>query len=454
MRHGLADSSRRALAGPGGGGAVLVASALLGWACAGTPPPEGTPLPEGIAREGTPPPEAAAPEVGAERPIAETITSEPMVRVGVEIGVSSAVIMSTAGLRVLDGQSGEVLEASGEEILRFEASEGTLLVESGGRIGEGRPRLVVEPLDPAIPIVLAGKPYHGAAELLVDPARGLVVINRIGLEEYLLGVVPAEIGRRRPEEFEAVKAQAVAARTYAISSLGSRDSLGFDVFATVEDQAYGGVDVEQADVDRAVRETEGEILTYDGAVVLALYHSTCGGRTATRYEVWGEPDLPYLRSIRDRGPGGEDFSAISPRYTWRESWTPDEMNGPVRAELAGRLGVPPASIGRILEIRVLSRTEGDRVDELEIVATGGRYVIRKNDIRFVLRSSEGSILGSTDFRVLRGRVDGDGVLVEGRGYGHGIGMCQWGAIGRARAGQDYRQILAAYYTGVKLEKLY
>jgi stage II sporulation protein D len=130
------------------------------------------------------------------------------------------------------------------------------------------------------------------------------------------------------------------------------------------------------------------------------------------------------------------------------------MNGLVRAELAGRLGVPPTSIGRILEIRVLSRTEEDRVDELEIAATGGRYVIRKNDIRFVLRPSEGRILGSTDFRVLHGRVDGDGVLVEGRGYGHGIGMCQWGAIGRARAGQDYRQILAAYYTSVRLEKLY
>lgn len=441
------------MTGPGGSRGVLLASALLCWACAGTPPPERTPPPEGTAPEAAAP-EGTAPEAGAERPITETITSEPTVRVGIEIGVASAVIMSTAGLRVLDGESGEVLEASGKEILRFEASEGAFLVESGGLIGDGRPRLLIEPLDPAIPIVLAGKPYHGAAELLVDPVRGLVVINRIGLEEYLLGVVPAEIGRRRPEEFDAVKAQAVAARTYAISSLGSRDSLGFDVFATVEDQAYGGVDLERAEIDRAVRETEGEILTYDGAVVLALYHSTCGGRTATRYEVWAEPDLPYLRSVRDRGSGGEDFCAISPRYTWRESWTPDEMNGLVRAELAGRLGVPPTSIGRILEIRVLSRTEEDRVDELEIAATGGRYVIRKNDIRFVLRPSEGRILGSTDFRVLHGRVDGDGVLVEGRGYGHGIGMCQWGAIGRARAGQDYRQILAAYYTSVRLEKLY
>jgi len=454
MRRGSADSSRPALTGPGGSGRALVASALLCWACAGTPPPEGTLPPEGTAPDVTPPRARTAPEVVAERPITETITSEPTVRVGVEVGVSSVAIMSTAGLRVLDGESGEVLEASGEEILRFEASEGTLLVESGGRIGDGRPRLVVEPLDPAIPIVLSGKRYHGAAELLVDPARGIVVINRIGLEEYLRGVVPAEIGRRPPEEFDAVKAQAVAARTYAISSLGSRDSLGFDVFATVEDQAYGGVDLERAEIDRAVRETEGEILTYDGAVVLALYHSTCGGRTATRYEVWAEPDLPYLRSVRDRAAGGDDFCAISPRYTWRESWTPDEMNGLVRAELAGRLGVPPTSIGRILEIRVLSRTEEDRVDELEIAATGGRYVIRKNDIRFVLRSSEGRILGSTDFRVLHGRVDANGVLVEGRGYGHGIGMCQWGAIGRARAGQDYRQILAAYYTGARLEKLY
>jgi len=436
--------------------------ALLGWSCAGSPPPE-PPAPDEPSRAepraGEPPqvdPRAAQPPAGAPTPkrIDELITSEPLIRVGIEVGTPLAVIMSTSGLRVRDGASGEELVSAREEIVRFEPSAGgASLVEPAGRVDQALPSFIVEPLDPGADVVIAGKTYRGAAEVVADRSRGLIVINRLGLEEYLLGVVPAEIGRRAPEEFAAVRAQAVAARTYTISHLGRRDSLGFDLFATVEDQVYGGLEVERRDVERAINETRGEILTFDGQVVSAFYHSTCGGRTATREEVWGEPDLPYLRSVRDVG-GGEDYCAISPRYRWRESWTADEMNGYVRAELASRLGVSPSSVGRISGIRVLSRTEGDRVDQLEVEASGGRYVLRKNEIRWVLQPAEGRILGSTDFVVRQGRLEDGEIVVEGRGFGHGIGMCQWGAIGRARAGQGYREILAAYYQDAAVQRLY
>jgi stage II sporulation protein D len=387
--------------------------------------------------------------------ITERITSEPVIRVGVEIGVRAPAVMSTGGLRVRDAASGAELLETREEILRFErASGGAILVDPAGRIDGTRSHLIIEPIDPSLGVIIAGTKYRGAAEIVSDEKRGLTVINRLDLEAYLLGVVPAEIGPRPPEEFSAVKAQAVAARTYTIASLGSRDSLGFDVFATVEDQAYGGVEVERAEIDRAIRETAGEILTFEGQAALALYHSTCGGRTATRYEVWGEPDLPYLRSVRDGENGSDDFCAISPRHRWQESWTAASMNGFVRAALAERLGVTPASVGRVRGIRVLSRTEHDRVDQLEIEADGGRYVVRKNDIRWVLRPTEARILRSTDFVVRQGRVADAEIVVEGRGFGHGIGMCQWGAIGRARDGQSYRQILAAYYQGAEIAKLY
>jgi stage II sporulation protein D len=415
--------------------------ALFGWSCAGGPPPD-PPAPEEPSRaeprRTEPPPvdpRAARPQAGpAATRIVELITSEPLIRVGIEVGTPSAVIMSTSGLRVRDGASGEELVSAGEEIVRFEPSAGgASLVEPAGRVDQALPSFIVEPLDHGADVVIAGKTYRGAAEVIADRTRGLIVINRLGLEDYLLGVVPAEIGRRSPEEFAAVRAQAVAARTYTISHLGRRDSLGFDLFATVEDQVYGGLEVERRDVERAINETRGEILIFDGQPVSAFYHSTCGGRTATREEVWGEPDLPYLRSVRDAG-GGEDYCAISPRYRWRESWTADEMNGFVRAELASRLGVSPSSVGRISGIRVLSRTEGDRVDQLEVEASGGRYVLRKNEIRWVLQPAEGRILGS--------------------GFGHGIGMCQWGAIGRARAGQAYQEILAAYYQDAAVQRLY
>jgi stage II sporulation protein D len=436
--------------------------AVFGWSCAGGPPPD-PPIPDeppgGEPRRAEPPPvdpRAAPPPAGpsAATPIDELITSEPLIRVGIEVGMPSAVIMSTAGLRVRDGASGEELVSAGEEIVRFEPSSGgASLVEPAGRVDRALPSFIVEPLERGADVVIASKTYRGAAEVVADRSRGLIVINRLGLEDYLLGVVPAEIGRRTPEEFAAVRAQAVAARTYTISHLGRRDSLGFDLFATVEDQVYGGLEVERRDVERAISETRGEILIFDGQPVSAFYHSTCGGRTATREEVWGEPNLPYLRSVRDGG-GGEDYCAISPRYRWRESWTADEMNGFVRAELASRLGTSPSSVGRISGIRVLSRTEHDRVDQLEVEASGRRYVLRKNEIRWVLQPAEGRILGSTDFVVRQGRLEDGDIVVEGRGFGHGIGMCQWGAIGRARAGQGYREILAAYYQDAAVQRLY
>ncbi len=430
--------------------------AVFGWSCAGGPPPD-PPAPEEPSRAEPPPVDPRAARSGAPPSatrIDEIITSEPLIRVGIEIGTPSAVIMSTSGLRVRDGVSGEELVSAGEEIVRFEPSAGgASMVEPAGRVDQALPSFIVEPLDRGADVVIAGKTYRGAAEVVADRSRGLIVINRLGLEDYLLGVVPAEIGRRTPEEFAAVRAQAVAARTYTISHLGRRDSLGFDLFATVEDQVYGGLEVERPDVERAIDETRGEILVFDGQPVSAFYHSTCGGRTATREEVWGEPDLPYLRSVRDAG-GGEDYCAISPRYRWRVSWTVDEMNGFVRAELASRLGTSPSSVGHISGIRVLSRTENDRVDQLEVEASGGRYVVRKNEIRWVLQPAEGRILGSTDFVVRQGRVEDGEIIVEGRGFGHGIGMCQWGAIGRARAGEGYREILAAYYRDAAVQRLY
>jgi stage II sporulation protein D len=362
--------------------------------------------------------------------------------------------MSTSGLRVRNGLDGKELVSAGEEILRFESGAGgASLVEPAGRVGQVLPLFIVEPVAEGADVVIGGKAYRGAVEVVADPSRGLIVINRLGLEDYLLGVVPAEIGRRAPEELAAVRAQAVAARTYTLSHLGRRDSLGFDLFATVEDQVYGGLEAERTEVGRAIEETRGEILVFDGRPVSAFYHSTCGGRTASREEVWSEPNLPYLRSVRD-ADGGDDFCSISPRYRWRESWSADEMNGFVRAELAARLGVSPSSVGRILGLRVLSRTEGDRVDQLEVEAEGGRYVLRKNEIRWVLQPAEGRILGSTDFVVRQGRLEEGEIVVEGRGFGHGIGMCQWGAIGRARAGQSYRDILAAYYQDAVVQRLY
>ena len=149
---------------------------------------------------------------------------------------------------------------------------------------------------------VSGRPYRGSAELRVAGDGRVSAINVLPLEDYLLGVVPLEIGPRGNDEMAAVEAQAVAARTYAVAQLGGQLEMGFDLFGTVDDQAYGGMAAERDESTRAVRRTAGKILLYDGRPIRAYYHSTCGGRTAAVEEVMDRPPAPYLQPVSDRAP--------------------------------------------------------------------------------------------------------------------------------------------------------
>jgi stage II sporulation protein D len=288
------------------------------------------------------------------------------------------------------------------------------------------------------------------------PGR-VTAINQVDMEAYLLGVVPREIGRVGEELLEAAKAQAVAARTYAVRYLGRRESLGFDVFATVQDQVYGGLQDEHDPVSRAVRETAGEIMMHSGQPIEAFYHSTCAGQTAAIEEVWNEAPRPYLRSVVDRDPQGEAYDRTSSRFTWTQRWTAREITDILNRTLADSLPAGVSNIGEIQEMRVLERTPSDRIRRMRITTTNGTFHVGGDRIRWILPVQSGAILNSSKFDVelVRG-ADGrlQEVVATGGGWGHGIGMCQVGAMGRARAGQDYRSILTTYYTGVEIVRLY
>jgi len=386
---------------------------------------------------------------------------DPYLRVGLAVGPDSVVVASPGGLRVRDLATGrEASEGQGPEAWRlFPAADGGVMAVSGGPSGGGdtlpgaRQDLLLEPRS-GPGLLIDGRPYRGAAEVLALPDRGLVVINRVRMEAYLRGVVPLEIGPRSAGEAEAVRAQAVAARTYALANLGRRDSLGFDVFGTVEDQVYGGRDAERPEADAAVRSTAGEVLTWRGRPIRAYYHADGGGRTAAVHEVWNLPDAPYLRSVPDRRPDGSDWGEGDPHHVWEERWTASELRASLAAGLAGYYGVDTVDVGRVRSVRVLDRTESGRVRRLEVRAEGGRYVLERNDVRFALRRPDGRVLPSTLFDVVDGAGAAGGLVLRGRGNGHGVGMCQWGAIGRARAGQGYREILDAYYPGARLRRVY
>lgn len=297
-----------------------------------------------------------------------------------------------------------------------------------------------------------GARYRGQI-VVVPHGDSLAVINRVPLEEYLRSVVAVEMGPRIARDSSALQAQAVAARSYAVVRRGNRER-GFDVYSSVLDQAYRGLDVENSAASAAVDRTRGLVLFHDGRVVDAVYSSTCGGSTAEASEVWGNRTAPYLQRVSDRiGETDRYYCDIAPRFRWIQELSLSELNANLAQYLARYASVPAGGPGRARQLFIADTTPSGRVGTLMVETDRGSFPLRGNDIRFVMRTPGGAILNSTYFSVESEQADGglgNGVIFRGRGYGHGIGMCQWGAIGRSRAGQSFRTILATYYPGTSL----
>jgi stage II sporulation protein D len=286
------------------------------------------------------------------------------------------------------------------------------------------------------------------------------VVDRVPLESYLLGVISAEMGRRSPAEQEALRAQAIVSRTFALRNLRRWQALGFDAYATVADQVYGGVATETPEGQAAVQGTRGLILTYGGAPIDAFFYSTCGGRTADGTEVFRAANRPYLRSMPDLAPDGVAYCSISPRFRWHEEWTGEALRATLQRTLTalppGTVGAAAGDVSEVRDVRVNLRTPSGRVGELAIGLPSGDVLVDGPAVRRVLRPAAGELLRSSVFTLRVSRATGQvtRLVADGSGAGHGVGFCQWGAVGRARAGQDYQQILAAYYPGAVLERLY
>lgn len=253
------------------------------------------------------------------------------------------------------------------------------------------------------------------------------VINRIGLEDYVASTVGGEMMSSWPRE--ALRAQAVAARTYALHQAARNRDSDWDVRATTASQVYNGVEAETAQTRSATRATAGEVLTYGGEPILAVFHSTAGGRTETAAEVWGE-DLPYLREVEVED---EDDA---PHTYWRTTFA--------SAALQGILEAAGVEVGRLGSIEVEVRTRSGRVKRLIVRGDAGRVDLRGSALKAVVGSLG---LRSTLFDI---RETPEGFAFVGSGYGHGVGMSQWGARAMARHGASYRRILARFYPGAQL----
>jgi stage II sporulation protein D len=379
-----------------------------------------------------------------------------LIRVALSSGVPAVEIGSTGDWALLEQQSGGLLlRVSSGELWKIEAVGRSMRAARGSVTTAARSGpLIARPERAADFMTVNGKRYRGEIVLHVLDT-GLLVANRLHLEDYLRGVVPLEIGRRVEGEEAAVAAQAVAARSYASIRLTGGSERLYDVVATVQDQVYGGADAETGIADAAVWATRGLVLTYGGRVVNAPYHSTCGGSTAEVSEVWYRSrNEPFLQRVSDRiGQSDRFYCDPSPRFRWSKTLERSTLAAALDRYLAQYVRVPAGRIGSPRDLQVDGKTPSGRVAALAVRTDRGRYLLRGNDVRFVMRVPNGEILNSTYFSV-RTERDAAGRLAratfDGGGYGHGIGMCQWGAIGRARAGFDFRSILSTYYPGTSL----
>jgi stage II sporulation protein D len=267
------------------------------------------------------------------------------------------------------------------------------------------------------------------------------------MDEYVRGVVPLEIGTASPGDAAAVEAQAVTARSYAVTRLGS--ARAWDMTATTQDQVYGGADAETQVGNASVDATEGLVLLYGGIVVNAPYHANCGGSTAAPQDSWRASAEPYLQRVSDRIPGTNRYYCDqAPRFRWTRTFGGAELRDAV-ARYVRTLPGGAGGIGAVTNVTVTAVTPAGRVGALTVDTDRGRWSLRGNEIRAALRSSAGELLYSTYFSVdvVPGRTGVEQLILKGGGNGHGVGMCQSGAIGRARAGQDFRTILRTYYPG-------
>jgi stage II sporulation protein D (peptidoglycan lytic transglycosylase) len=264
----------------------------------------------------------------------------------------------------------------------------------------------------------------------VRRGKGFSVVNRVDLEEYVKGVVPSEVSSTWHPEM--LKAQAVAARTYALYQQMLSATREYDVAATVQDQVYRGKQGIDVGILRAVEETRGLVVTYLGAPIYAAFSSTAAGLTEDAMNVWSK-EYPYLKGVEC------PFDLASPYYQWKSSFKIDTLEQNLRQQ-----GFP---VGTIATITPLAFSRGGRVAKLRVLHSGGELVLRGEELR---KAVGYTIIPSTQFAI---ESIGRDVVLSGFGAGHAVGMCQWGAKELAELGYSFSTILQYYYPGTELQNM-
>lgn len=420
--------------------------------------------------------------------LAEAGPAAPLIRVGVWSNQSNIILSAEASFTLVDS-------ATKEELGSFKAKEKvTVTVKEGAIAVNGRPvaarAIAVQLADqPAAAVEVNRRAYRGSVAIHRTVGKGgLTVVNTLPVEEYLYGIIAREISPAWP--LEAVKAQAVAARTYALHSMGKHKDDGYDVCATTDCQVYGGKTAEDSRAIKAVDDTRGMVVTYQGKPIAAYFHGSGGGYTENSENVWGAA-YPYLRGV-------PDFDQSSPHHKWEKAMTAKEVEtalesaginvGVLRTIELSPLAKPPVFApdrgvsGRLKEVRLTGSSGSVTVSGAKL-----RTVLGLNsslfDVKITLPADKQvefeftDSYGTRDVKVVEikakplpeksdkpgvhritGRTN-ETIVFSGFGWGHGLGLSQWGAKAmaeKAPAGDTayFKEILKHYYTGVDIRKLY
>ena len=373
---------------------------------------------------------ASAKSAKASVTAAQPAKQAPDLRVGLASGRASLTITPAGGKATVQTGSSKTITLAANTAAAIRWQAGAFFVGREKLRGEV---LVIRPAAKAGELSLDGRRYRGALELR-HKGSGLTAVNIVPVNGYLRSVVPEEMPVDWPAE--AIKAQSVAARSFALASRGRHASEGYDLCTTTHCQLYTGTAAEKSASNAAIKATRGEVLTYGGKPIEALFHTDSGGMTENSEDVWGS-HVPYLRAAKD-----------TPAKTM--PWTKTISRADLERKLAAKghdigkvrsIALSPLAIGRSAK----DRTASGRVKTMTVKGTKGTATLSGTTWRSLLG------LKSTLFDA---KLAKDMVTFTGYGSGHGLGISQWGAERMAARGASYAEILHHYYTGTTLQQLY
>jgi stage II sporulation protein D len=344
-----------------------------------------------------------------------------------------AIIQDAATLSLKVKGAHEITDLSGNKVLYHGYNLKTTVTAYKGGILLGKmqsdiPKILIKARESG-EILIDGRRFRGDILLVKNSNSHLTVVNSIGLEDYIKGILYHEASHYWP--MEALKAQAIVCRSYAIYQMAQKKNKDFDVTSDIYSQVYGGRTSERYRTNSAVVDTAGGVITFQGKVIPAYFHATCGGHTEDSSMLWNI-NLAPLKGVAC------GFCKESPHFNWHYVFSLDE--------LAEKLNSAGYKIKDIKDIVILGKDNSGRITDLNFISSKKELKISAKDFRM---SAGPNIIRSTNFSV---KVVENDAVFEGIGWGHGVGLCQWGAYFMAKQGSSAEEILKYYYPGTQISQ--